>query len=103
MRLSFVESVPTVILAVIPGFRSAIVALRPFTLISVNCVMANVLLALFSVTVTLFAVTAEIVGGWFCGGGDGFFFEAAKAGLDTSSPIRMAMIRKGDDFITYFL
>ena len=63
MRLAFAESVPSDTLTVMPGFSSAAVALRPLTLISVNCVIMNVLVTFSSFTVMLSAVTAEIVGG----------------------------------------
>jgi len=46
-----------------PGFKSEIVPLCPFTLISVNCVTMNVRVVFSSVTVIEFPVTLEITGG----------------------------------------
>jgi hypothetical protein len=62
IRLAFDGSVPRVMLTVMPGFSSAAVARCPLTVISVNCVMVSVLVALGSVTVIEFAVTLAIVG-----------------------------------------
>src|SRR5215467_3695770 len=47
MRAAWVGSVPAITLTLIPRLRSTTVAPRPFTLISVNLVIANVLLFFF--------------------------------------------------------
>jgi hypothetical protein len=62
-RLTFDGSVPSVMLTVMPGFNSRRHRPRwPFALISVNCVMARVLVVFASVTVIELALTLEIVG-----------------------------------------
>ncbi len=60
-RLARVGSTPIVMLTVMPGFRSATAALCPFTLISVNCVIINVLAVFSSLTVIVFP-TLEMTG-----------------------------------------
>ena len=73
---------PIVTFAFMPGFKSAIVPFCPLTLISVNCVMMNVLVVLSSLTVIAFPVTLEIIGGRYSGAGVAFFFLLpAKAGV----------------------
>src|SRR5205814_10655073 len=61
-RLARVGSTPIVTLTVMPGFRSATVALCPFTLISVHCVMINVRAVFSSLTVIVFPVTLAMTG-----------------------------------------
>jgi len=46
-----------------PGFKSVIVALCPFTVISLNRVIVNALVTFSCVTVIVFPVTLEITGG----------------------------------------
>ena len=62
MRAARDGSVPSVMLTVIPGFKSAMLARWPFTLISVNCVIVSVLVVFLSLTVIALPVTLEIAG-----------------------------------------
>src|SRR3954471_7126522 len=78
MRLSFVGSVLNVTLTIMPGCRSERRARWPFTLISVNCVIANVFITWFSEIVIESGVTLEITVGC-CSGAFGFFLEPANA------------------------
>jgi hypothetical protein len=95
MRLAREGSVSRVTLTVMPGFKSATTAFRPFTLISVNCVIVSVFVTLSSATVIEVAVTLEITGGCCTGAGaDAFFLEPAKLGLTTTIPSRTAITRR---------
>ena len=62
MRAARDGSVPSVMLTVIPGFKSAMLARWPFTLISVNCVIVSVLVVFLSLTVIALPVTLEMAG-----------------------------------------
>ncbi len=79
IRLAFVGSVPRVMLTDIPGCRSASFARCPFTVISVNWVIANVFITLSSRIVIESALTLEMTVGR-CWGSLGFF--PASAGAD---------------------
>ena len=74
IRLAREGSVAIVTFAVMPGFKSPMVALCPLTLISVNCVTVNVLVVFSSLTVIVFPPTLEMTGVWYTGAGVGLFF-----------------------------
>jgi hypothetical protein len=58
------------------------VARCPFTLISVNRVIVNVLVVFWSLTVIALPVAFEITGAWYTGAGVAFFFlPLPKAGV----------------------
>src|SRR5438270_7669104 len=61
-RAAWEGSTPIVTLTVMPGLSAAMVALCPFTAISVNCVIVNARAVFSSVTVIVFAVTLDITG-----------------------------------------
>jgi hypothetical protein len=62
MRAARDGSMPSVMLTVIPGFKSAMLARCPFTVISVNCVIVSVLVVFLSLTVIALPVTLEMTG-----------------------------------------
>src|SRR5207244_9371776 len=63
IRLARKGSVAIVTLAVMPGFKSPLVAFWPFTLISVNGLTVNVLVVFSSLTVIAFPFTVVITVG----------------------------------------
>src|SRR5438093_13529661 len=90
---------PIVTFTVMPGFRSTIVALCPFTLISVNCVMINVRVVFSSLTVIALPVTLEMTGVWYAGVAF-FFLLPLKAGgaVITASTVQAATNEGKRDF-----
>ena len=62
MRAARDGSMPSVTFTVIPGFKSAMLARCPFTVISVNCVIVSVLVVFLSLTVIALPVTLEMTG-----------------------------------------
>jgi hypothetical protein len=93
IRLAWVGSIPIVTLTVMPGLSAAMVALCPFTVISVNCVIVNALVVFSSVTVIVFPATLEITGGRYFGAAEVFFFLLpAKAGAVANTTSRMETI-----------
>ena len=91
-------------LTVMPGFRSAMVARCPFTVISLKRVIMNALVTFSCVTVIVFPVRLEITGGWYLGAGDAFFFLLpAKAGAVANAARRIETITKSLFFIVSVL
>ena len=90
---------PIVTLTVMPGFRSTIVALCPFRLISVNCVMINVRVVFSSLTVMALPITLEMTGVWYAGVAF-FFLLPPKAGVAviTASVVQTATNEGKRDF-----
>jgi hypothetical protein len=90
---------------VIPGFKSAKVALWPFTMISVNCVAVTVLVDLSSVMVMLLPKIEEITMACGVGAGVAFFFPFAIAGAVKTNIIITGTIncKRRDVFISVAL